>query len=151
VFERFNPAARGTLFAAWNAVRERGGMHIEPEHVVLGILRADGSAIRQFTAIVGAFEALEQRLESAIPAGPKFPEVHEIPFSSATVAAIEGAVVEADDLENSHIRSEHLLLGVLVKTSGEAAGALHAAGVGVAAIRQFLGSVSDDPHSGGGR
>jgi ATP-dependent Clp protease ATP-binding subunit ClpC len=138
MFERFDEPARKTLFLAFLAVREHGGTHIQPEHVVLGILSLEPSTIGRFASSVGAIEALRVRLDAGLPAGPKVPEEHEIPFSEATKDALQRAVIEADDLKNSHVQPEHLLLGVMVKTSGEAVDALHEAGVQIGAIRQFL-------------
>jgi ATP-dependent Clp protease ATP-binding subunit ClpC len=137
MFERFEEPTRDALLSAFLTVREHGGTHIQPEHVVLGILRSAPIVIRRFTT-VEAIEALTTRLESAIPTEPKYPQKHEVPFSEATIKVIERAVIEADDLQSRAVRSEHLLLGVLVKTSGEAADALHSAGVHLDPIRQFL-------------
>ena len=62
----------------------------------------------------------------------------EIPFSPACKDAIERTRIEADDLKNAVIGAEHIVLGVLVKTSGDAARALHAAGVSAADVRDHL-------------
>jgi ATP-dependent Clp protease ATP-binding subunit ClpA len=137
MFERFDEPARRTLFFAFHAANESGATHIEPEHVVLGILRSDPVVLARFTSDE-AIAGLRTRLESSKPGGPKNAGEQGIPFSEATIAAIEWAVVEADDLHNRDIRSEHLLLRVLVKTAGYASESLHAASVRVAAIREFL-------------
>lgn len=139
MFERFDEPARRTLFCALLALREHGGTHIQPDHVVLGIIRSDRWVIRRFTLTDEALETLRTRLETGISGRPKYPEEHGR-FSGATINALERAVIEAEDLQDREIRPEHLLLGVLIKTSGAAADALHAAGVHAAAIRQFLQS-----------
>lgn len=41
MFERFTESARRTLFFARFEVSELGGVAIEAEHILLGILRAD--------------------------------------------------------------------------------------------------------------
>jgi ATP-dependent Clp protease ATP-binding subunit ClpA len=138
MFERFNAPARQSLFFAFRIVREHGGTHIAPEHVVLGIMSGDPPAVGRFASTDHAIEALRARLSGCLPAVPKVSEAREVPFAKTTVEAIERAVIESDDLNNREVRAEHLLLGVLVKTTGEAASALHEAGVQIRAIREFL-------------
>jgi ATP-dependent Clp protease ATP-binding subunit ClpA len=50
---------------------------------------------------------------------------------------MEQAIAEADDMNNEKIRPEHLVLGVLVQTSG-VRDILTQQGVTAAAIRAFL-------------
>ena len=55
----------------------------------------------------------------------------------AKAASVAVAVV-ADDVSDANIRPEHLILGVLVKSSGDAIVVLRDAGVQISAIRKFL-------------
>jgi hypothetical protein len=48
MFERYNDEARRALFFARMELSELGGNAIEPEHLILGILRADARAILRF-------------------------------------------------------------------------------------------------------
>jgi heme-degrading monooxygenase HmoA len=135
LFERFDEHARRALFFARYEVAQLGGLTIEPEHLVLGLLRESTSTIQRF-AHDGAAETIRERL--ARPVGQKVSTSVEIPFSRDCKAALEQTSIEADAAGNGAIRCEHLLLGVLVKTQGEAARALEAAGVRIDAIRAFL-------------
>ncbi len=138
MFERFAEDSRVALFYARLAISEHGGTQIEPEHLVLGVLRGAPEAIRRFTAAGVDAESLTARLNLSIASENKQPDSYEARFSRGAVAALERASIEASDLGNAEIRSEHLILGVMVKTTGEAAEALREAGVTISAIRQFL-------------
>ena len=138
MFERFTEAARRALFFARYAVAERGGAAIEPEHIVLGVMQVIPEAISRFASIDDAVNVITSGLIGNFPHGLTLPTSTEIPFSAGTKQALERAVIEADDLRDTTIRPEHLILGVLVKTSGDACDALNRAGVKISTIRQFL-------------
>ena len=137
MFDRYSEDARRVLFFARYAIVERGGDAIEPEHIVLGILRASPHAIIRFVATDDAARVIEDTIIKTL-SGPVLPGSHEIRFSTRTIHALERAQTEADDLGNRTIGPEHLLLGVLVKTSGTAAEVLTSVGVKIPAIRGFL-------------
>lgn len=138
MFERYTEAARRTLFFARSAVTEHGGTQIEPEHLLLGVLRGDSEAVLRFAASNVATDAIRTRLEAAIADDTKLPSGHEIPFSPRLKMALERAPIEANDLSDANIRTEHLILGVLVKTSGTGVDVLTKAGVHLSSIREFL-------------
>lgn len=138
MFEKYSEDALRSLFHARRAVSEHGGAQIEPEHIVLGVLTGAPTAVQRFVATQESTETLRARLVAQVPAGERVSEGAEIPFAEGTKEALHQTAIEADELKGGHIEPEHLLLGVLVKTSGAAADALHEAGVEIRAIRQFL-------------
>jgi heme-degrading monooxygenase HmoA len=143
MFERYSESARRTLFFARYEVAQSGGFTIEPEHLILGILRDSPQTILRFAAPGTTGDAIREALR--LPSGrEKVSTSVEIPFSADTRDALARTAIEADDLKNHWIRPEHLLLGVMVKTSGAAASALHDAGVGVDAIREHLRQAPED-------
>ena len=149
MFERFTEEARRSLFFARQAVTQYGGNQIDPEHIVLGIIGADRGIVGRFAASDEALDTLHARLTAQLPGVVAAFSSHEVPFSSRTVRIMGRAAVEADELRDPAIRSEHLLLATLVKdSSGAAASALTEAGVTVAAIRQALQIVSPASASG---
>jgi len=137
VFDRFDESARRALFFARYAVTELGGVTIEPEHLVLGILRDMPQAILRFADAGSTAETLREALER-VGGGQKVPTSVEIPFSTETKEVLEQTAIEADVAGNASIRCEHMVAGVLARTSGGAARALGAAGVGLGAIREYL-------------
>lgn len=143
MFERFDESARRALFFAHQEVAQLGGLSIEPEHLVLGILRESPSTILRFARLGITEGAIRDLL--ARRAGEKLSTSVEIPFSNVCKAALEQTAVEADEAGNKTIRCEHMLAGILVKTSGEAARVLHEAGVRIDAVREHLRTVPDEP------
>jgi ATP-dependent Clp protease ATP-binding subunit ClpC len=138
MFERYSEEARRTLFFARDAVTEHGGTQLEPEHLLLGVLRADPDAILRFASPDVPIDAIRARLVAKVADDTKPPLANQIPFSRRLKVAMERAQLEADDLSDSNIRPEHLILGVLVKGSGDATVVLMDAGVRISAIRKFL-------------
>ena len=67
----------------------------------------------------------------------------EIPFSHDAKFALSRAAAEADELKNHFIAPEHLVLGILVASSGAAAEALRATGLDADALRGFLRTAPD--------
>jgi heme-degrading monooxygenase HmoA len=143
VFERFDESARRSLFFARYEVTQLGGLTIEPEYLILGILRDSPQTILRFAAPGTTDGAIREALR--LPSGrEKVSTSVEIPFSADAKEILTQTRIEADDLKNHWIRPEHILLGVMGKTSGAATRALHDAGVGANAIREYLRRTPED-------
>jgi len=138
MFERYDESSRRALFFARYEVTQLGGLTIELEHLVLGILRESPSAILRFVNPDTTAGSIVSAL--ARQAGEKVSTRVEVPFSGDCKAALERAAIEATDAGHRTIRCEHLLLGVLVNTSGHAARVLHGAGVRIEAVREHVTS-----------
>lgn len=137
MFERFTESARRALFFARYEVTQLGGVTIEPEHLVLGVLRDSPQAVARFSR--GGESAIRQALVDALgERGETVPTSVEIPFSRACKSALEQTRIEADAAKNRWIHAEHIVLGVLAATDGAAARVLRDAGVTAAAIRDHL-------------
>jgi len=143
MFERYSESARRALFFARYEASQLGGLTIEPEHLVLGVLRE--APILAFVDGVDGAATIRERVARAVEAKPKVPTSVEIPFSHDTKAVLERLPIEADNLKGYWITPAHLLLGVMVKTNGAAARILHDAGVEVDAIRDHLRRAAEDP------
>jgi ATP-dependent Clp protease ATP-binding subunit ClpA len=144
MFERYNEDARRVLFFSRYEAAQSGVLGIEPEHLILGVLRNAPECIVRFAAADRTAESLRAPLEAAARGGERTSTSVEIPFSRESKHALQGAAAEADALMNETIRPEHLVLGVLLQTTSEASRVLHAAGVDVADIRDFLKSATDE-------
>ena len=140
MFERYDEESKRALVFARNAVSEHGGTQVEPEHLLIGLLNAHPEAVLKFASPSVVADDIRQRMVAAIAAESRLPESHEVRFSKESVAVLERAQIEADDLSNDTIRPEHLILGILVKTAGHAIAALRDASVHLSAIREALSS-----------
>jgi ATP-dependent Clp protease ATP-binding subunit ClpC len=115
MLERYSEQARRVLFFARAAVSEMGSRQVQPEHLLLGIIReGKGEAYALLFAKLGVDPiAVANDIESQIARRPRFDESIEVPISRSARRALIEAVEEADRLEHREIGTEHLLLGIL--------------------------------------
>jgi ATP-dependent Clp protease ATP-binding subunit ClpA len=142
VFERYTESARRTLFFARYEASQLGQLTIEPEHLLLGILREAPQMIARFAAR-GHVESIRAAIADALPAQEKVSTSVEIPFSRDCKAVLQHAAIEADQLDNHFIGPAHLLVAIVVKTDGAATAALAGIGVNIDAIRDYLRSTPE--------
>ena len=145
MFERYNEPARRALFFARYEVAETGGLSIEPEHLVLGVLRENSDVLRLFLGAGESADTIRRRLEPAITECRRVSTSVEIPFSVPCKEVLAQTAFEADALKNATIRPEHMILAVMVRAQGAAAQALRDAGIDPNAIRHYLRGLTDDP------
>ena len=138
MFERYDERARRTLFFSRYEASQLGSVAIEPEHVLLGILRKDSGAASILTDAGVQIDGLRTELEAATPFKEKLATSVEIPFSPACKHVLQYAAEEADALGHRHIGSEHLLLGILREGKSAAAQLLDSRGMSLAAVRDRL-------------
>jgi hypothetical protein len=137
LFARFTDRAkRATFFSRFEA-GQVGHPAIEPEHLLLGVLRARlGLANRllenahlspdQIRADVGTRRVAREPLSHFVI----------IAFSDETKRAIQLAAAEADRLSHRDIGTAHLLLGILRDESSLAAAIMRDHGLSLDAVRQ---------------
>lgn len=145
MFERYTDTARRSLFFARYEVTQFGGLAIEPEHLVLGVLRAAPQRVLRFAGGTASAGSLRAALEQAVATGEKVSASVELPFSPACKSVLEQTPIEADAAKNVWIGPEHIVLGVLVRTDGHAARILLEAGLTAAAIREHLATAAEEP------
>lgn len=139
MFERFSEPARRVLFFARYEASQLGSVSLEPEHVLLGLIReGKGLTARLFADDAVALDGMRDDVLGRVPTGPAAPASAEIPFSPAAVRVLERAVEEADHLSHDHIGTEHLLLGLLRADGSAAAGVLHSRGLRLDRIRERI-------------
>src|SRR5688572_23821183 len=112
LFPRFTPKARESLFFARYEASHAGSPSIEPEHLLLGLMKAS-QGLRN-----GLFAQVAQPLDSArtevaARAQAPIPTSVPIPLGERTKRVFQGGAAEADRLHHTEIALVHLLLGVL--------------------------------------
>jgi len=131
------------LFHARSQASELGATAIEPEHILLGVLReASGLGGRVLARSVD-LQILRNDIVGRVNGHQKVPESDEIPFSDSCQHALEYAVAEADRLSHSPVGTEHLLLGVLREENSVAAQVLRVRGLTVDAVREAIVELCD--------
>ena len=139
MFERYTERARRVLFFARWEVSTRGGTAIEPEHVLLGLLReSKGSLDHLFAHHDIPLSELRQHLEGQAKGSQRVSESVEIPFAMASKRVLNYAAQEADRLRHATIEPEHLLLALLHEDDGVAAASLRSHGLDLERAREYV-------------
>ncbi len=141
MFERFTGRARMVLSQANEQAQRFGHEQIGTEHILLGLLKEGsgaGAALlkNQGVDIKKMLVEIEQILK--LKGGPDMTTANQLPQRPGAIKAIECAVEEARALNNDHIRTEHILLGLLRQSDGITAQVLANLGLKLEDVRQSL-------------
>jgi ATP-dependent Clp protease ATP-binding subunit ClpC len=117
MFDKYTDNARLVIFLARYEVSQRGSYSIEPEHLLLGLLRKDKALVADFLPANVSTEMIRQQVEASLTKGEKIPTAVEIPLSRMSERVIEYAQEESENLKHREVGTEHLLLGLLRKQS----------------------------------
>jgi ATP-dependent Clp protease ATP-binding subunit ClpA len=105
-FHRFTERARRVIFFARYEANDYGSPEIDPEHVLLGIVREMSP---DFDGLPPYLEVLEA-LRNELPKGP--PTRTDTPLSARTKQLFVSALEEAEQLQAPHAGPEHMLLAI---------------------------------------
>jgi len=136
-FHHFAPAAREVVAQAREEARELGDPAIGTEHLLLAVLRRQGSA----AAFVVESSGLDYgRAHAYLEAAPRerAGSATGLPFTPGAKKAMELALRYCIELRSAHIGPEHLLLGIAREEAGLGARILAAVGLDVVALRRGL-------------
>src|SRR5438132_361143 len=137
--EKFTEKAQEALQDAAELARSLGQQAIEPEHLVLALIRQQDGVGRTLLERAGvSVQALEPALVSAVERMPRVSGGGQPYLSSALQNALDQAEQEADKLKDEYISTEHLLLALADTKPLKDAGARHDALL--KALRQVRGN-----------
>ena len=141
-FDRYTPAAKLALFFSRDEASQVGRRSIDPEHVLLGSIRAGRRSSERFFAHVSIDTVRE---EITTPGGgAPVPHSIEIPFSGLTRQVLLAATGEADRLGHHSIGIAHLLLGMLDETGTLASTLLTGWGITRQRVKDDLSDLLDE-------
>src|ERR1700694_4697230 len=137
--DKFTERAQEALQGAAELARERGQQAVEPEHLLLALVREEEGVARTLLERAGAsVQALEPALVSTVERFPKVSGGGQPYLSPALNKAIEQAEHEAERLKDEYISTEHLVLALTDHKALKEMGATHDALL--KALRQIRGS-----------
>jgi hypothetical protein len=145
-FERFTAKAKQALFFSRHEAGQFGSITIEPEHVLLGLIRASQKSRlfeRAGLSLVGARAELAPRTVVREPLASSI----EIPFSDSTKLVLRAANGEADRLVHDNVAIAHVLLGLLLQPECLAASVLMGRGVDAQGVRQDIAALLNEEYS----
>ena len=123
-FGDYSGEAMRVLLAARQALHELGGPALTPDHLLHGILKVPASEACAFLRQAGvAVDGLKDDLRASGPEAE--PGDIDAPLSAEAAAVLE----EASRAGAGHIRSTHVLLGILREGTSAAARLLRKLGV----------------------
>ena len=111
-FSRFTPRAKNVIMAAHNAAHEAGHDHVQPEHLVLGLLTEPDAIAAKAMAHQ---TPLDDVRDATIAALPPRGEVRDglVPYDDDAKKVLELTFREALRLGHNYIGTEHILLALL--------------------------------------
>ena len=121
MFERYNDKARRVIFYARYFASELGGRYIEPEHVLLAILREDPDVVRPAVKTDEAMELLRLEVEAQAKRPERSPYSVDMSLSHSSKRVLAYAAEESERHKEGVIRPAHLLAGLLREQDGPAA------------------------------
>src|SRR5258708_6089877 len=137
--DRFTEKAQEAIQGAAELARARGQQAVEPEHLLLALVRDEEGVARTLLERAGAsVQALEPALASTVERFPKVSGGGQPYLSPALNNAIEQAEQEAERLKDEYISTEHLVLALADHKALKDMGVTHVALL--KSLRQIRGS-----------
>lgn len=138
MFERYTEKARRVIFFARYEALQFGSQTIAPEHVLLGLMREDKTMSARFFQSRSALsvEKMRREIEERSVIRDKMPQSAELHLAPETKKVLAFANEESERLQNRHIGTEHLLLGLLRQESSMAAEILGEYGLSLQSVRE---------------
>ncbi|HEX8748031.1 MAG TPA: ATP-dependent Clp protease ATP-binding subunit [Pyrinomonadaceae bacterium] len=139
MFERYTEKARRVIFFARYEASQFGAPAIEPEHLLLGLMREDKTLTGRFFPRASVnIEAIRKEIEGRTLLREKISTSVELPLAPETKRVLAYAHEESDRLQHRHIGTEHLLLGLLREDRSMAAEILYERGLRLNAVREEI-------------
>ena len=147
MFERYTEKARRVIFFARYEACQFGSSAIDTEHLFLGLLREDLDVVNRFLPRGKAsIKEIRNRIGRAIDHSENASVSVDLPLSTRAKDVLKQAAEESMMLQDRHIGTEHLLLGLLHEDKGISYEILHELGLNVDLVRdRLMQEVSDTP------
>jgi hypothetical protein len=143
MFERYTEKARRVVFFARYEASSYGSPYIQPEHLLLGLLREDKFLKRWLPKT--DYLTLRRNIDETLPKLPSISTAVDLPLSGESKHLLKCALDEADRLANKYIGTEHLFLGLLEEKGCLASKLLSDGGADANALRQHYAQQVEQP------
>src|SRR5215469_15057201 len=111
--ERFTEKAQEALQAAARDAQERQQQAIEPEHLLLALVRQEGGIARTLLEAAGAsIPGLQAALVSRVERLPRVQGAAQAYLSTELAGALQQSEAEAESLKDDYVSTEHILLAL---------------------------------------
>lgn len=141
MWQRFTERARRVVFSAQEEAQSSGEGHVSTEHLLLGLVREEGSvAIRVLEALGVSLDMVRKHVREYHPKEVASPG-KQMTLTPTAKTVIDLAYDEARNLNNNYIGTEHLLLGMIRDGIGVAGRVLEEIGVQLESTRQTVQAI----------
>lgn len=130
MYERFTDRARKVMWLANQEAQRFNHEYVGTEHILLGLVKEGVGVAAHVLASFGIdLRKIRLEVEKLIQSGPDIVTIGKLPQTPGTKKVMELAIEEARELNDNHVGTEHLLLGLLRHNEGVAASVLNNLGV----------------------
>ncbi len=129
--DKLTVKAQEALVDAQGLAGELNQQQVEPEHMLLALLRQEGGTVPSLLNKLGAdLDAIAAEASAALERMPKvYGAAGQAFFSRRTAALLDRALEEADSLKDEYVSTEHIFLALSGEKDGDAARILKAHGI----------------------
>src|SRR5258708_7811016 len=114
MFEKYTETARKAVFFARYEASNSSSAHIETEHLLLGVLRADVPLALRLLKDSGKLASIRERIEKQpLRTEKPSPVSTDLPLSRACKRVLAYGAEESERLNQKHIDAVHMLMGLL--------------------------------------
>src|SRR3977135_1847447 len=139
MFERYTEKARRVIFFARYEASQFGAPAIEPEHLLLVLMREDKTLTgRFFPRAQVSIESIRREIEGRTLLREQSSTSVEGALAPEAKRVLHYSHEESDRLQHRHIGTEHLLLGLLREERSMAAEILYERGLRLNAVRDEI-------------
>jgi len=137
---KYTEKAQEALVQAQSLASEYNHSQIEPEHLLLALLRQSDGVVPQIVQKLGAHPGmLQQELEQDLARRPKvYGGATQVGLSRTLQAVLASAEQEAGRMRDEYVSTEHLLIALTDKVAGNAATFLQSQGITKDAVLKAL-------------
>jgi len=138
MFKRYTDGAKRVIFFAQYEAQQFGSRRIEPEHLLLGLIRESPSRANLFFGLEKHATSFRVKIEQAYPPSSPLAKDTALPLSNASQRVLSYTATEADKLSSAPIDTDHLVLGLLREEECFAATLLSEIGLDFAKARKIV-------------
>src|SRR5260370_17978130 len=102
MFERYTQTARRAIFFSRYEASQVGSAYIEPEHLLLGLLREDKALAKLFPRSQSAVESIREQIEDHTTIREKIPTSLDLPLSDECKREFAYAAAAPDRFTHKH-------------------------------------------------
>src|SRR5262249_47451297 len=140
--DKLTVKAREGLAAAQELAGGLQQQEVQPEHLLLALLRQEGGVVSALVRKVGVDDGmLDRAFDAALGEFPKVSGAVDLYLGSRTKTLLDEAGKEAAALKDDYLSSEHFLLGAAHKDVGPVSRILREAGLDHETLLRALGEV----------